>query len=209
MAVTELALLRLLPATTISTSALKASLAKAKTAMQDYTGRRFYFLHQIEDPTLIYVFGEWESLTQHMDAFIPSAQNQELLDAVKDQLAIEGLVHLNVGHASLPSADEVGAADNVFSIGRHFVKAGAKDEFAAAFEANKHALQDYATQGKIGGGWRVDKDGNKEEWVLFCPWKNVDEHIGFVNTQGFAEYSKIREYVDGVDIKHAKVIKEI
>ena len=44
--------------------------------------------------------------------------------------------------------------------------------------------------------------------MLFCLWKNVNEYIGFVNAKGFAEYAKIRDYIDGADIKHAKVIKE-
>lgn len=208
MTVTELALLRLLPPTTVSTPSLMATLAKGKTAMQNFTGRRFYYLQQVEDPALIYVFGEWESLDQHMNGFVASSENKELLDVLKDQMVIEWVVHLDVEHKDLPSAEEVSDGAKVYSIGRHFVKAGQKSDFSETFQGNKHNLQGYVTQGKIGGGWRVDRDGDKEEWVLFCPWKNVDEHMGFVNNEGFAEYAKIRDHIDGVDIKHAMVIKE-
>ena len=208
MTVTELALLRLLPPTTVSTPSLMATLAKGKTAMQNFTGRRFYYLQQVEDPALIYVFGEWESLDQHMNGFVASSENKELLDVLKGQMAIEWVVHLDVEHKDLPSAEEISDGTKVYSIGRHFVKPVQKSDFTETFQENKHNLQGYVTQGKIGGGWRVDKDGDKEEWVLFCPWKNVDEHLGFANNEGFAKYAKIRDHTDGVDIKHAMVIKE-
>ena len=53
----------------------------------------------------------------------------------------------------------------------------------------------------------MDKEEEKEEYVLFCPWRDIDQHFSFGKTEGFAKYAKIRDYVDGADIKHAKILE--
>ncbi|KAF2189836.1 hypothetical protein K469DRAFT_562705 [Zopfia rhizophila CBS 207.26] len=217
MAITEIALIRLLPPTTVDDPLLQSKLAHAKYVMENFTGRRFYYMHQVEDPSLLYVIGEWDSLKQHMEQFIPSADNQALLESLKDQLTVEWLLHIDAPHSELPLpkskttsqdksqyTNETGTL--VYSIGRHFVKAGEKDKFKETFENKKHYLQDYATEGTIGGGWRVDKKELKEEFVLFCPWKDVEQHMSFAKTDGFEKYAKVRDFIDGAEIKHVKII---
>ena len=95
MAVTELALLRL-TGDGVLTEDIRAELRKAKEAMESYTGRTFYYLQQIEDPACIYVLGEWESLRDHYEGFIPSHVNQERLKALDGKLEVLKLVHLDV-----------------------------------------------------------------------------------------------------------------
>jgi hypothetical protein len=50
MPITELALLHLTPGTTIDDAALRSNLSHAKTVLQNYTGRTFYYMQQTEDP---------------------------------------------------------------------------------------------------------------------------------------------------------------
>jgi quinol monooxygenase YgiN len=119
MAVTELALLKLKNGGTL-TQDVKAQLKKAQVAMESYSGggRKFHYLQQVEDPTCIYVLGEWESLSQHYDGFIPSKANQDLLEALKDELDVGWLSHLDV------PVSKIQLDAPVLSIGRHMIKDG-------------------------------------------------------------------------------------
>jgi heme-degrading monooxygenase HmoA len=208
MTITEIALLHLWPGVTIEDTDLRSKLAHAKIVMQDYTGRTFYYLQQVEDPALIYIFGEWDSLDQHMNKFIPGAENQELLKSLKDLLSVDWLLHIDVPHADLPlptpGTDKRKAA--FYGIGRHFVKNGQRDQFQQTFDAEKHHLQEFVTEGTIGGGWRIDKEDNKEEFALLTPWTSVEQHYAFAETDGFKEYGRIREHIEGVEIKHARML---
>jgi quinol monooxygenase YgiN len=212
MAVTEIALLRLSSNDTLDDANLRAKLAHAKAVMQEYTGRVFYYFHQIEDPTLVYIIGEWDTLDQHMEQFIPSERNQAVLESLKDDLLVEWLLHADVPHTDLPlPRTDVGRAralrgELVISIVRHFVKTDAEDSFQHAFEANRHHLQGYLTEGRMGGGWRIDGEKDEHEWVLLCPYTSVQQHMDFLETPGFEKYGQIREHIDGAEIKHAKLL---
>lgn len=205
MTITELALVRLLPPTTVDDATLRSKLAHAKGVMEKFTGRKFYYLQQTEDPSLIYIIGEWDSLDQHMNDFIPSADNQAVLESLKTDLTVDWLLHVDVPHTNLPFPPKAGSA-GVYSITRHFVKSGEKTIFTEAFEANKNLLQDHVSEGTIGGGWRLDKEDEKEEFDLFIPWTNVDQHFGFGKSEAFTKYAKIRDHIDDAEIKHAKLL---
>lgn len=208
MPVTEIALLRLAQNVAIDDDNLCSKLAHAKTVMQDYTGRTFYYLQQVEDPTYIYIIGEWKSLDQHMNEFIPSSDNQAVLEKLKDLLTVEWLLHIDTPHEylPLPRADAAKSKAPVYAIGRHFIKDGQQAQFQWMFEEQKHHLQDFVTEGSIGGGWRVDGEGSKDEWVLLTPWTSVEQHFAFAETGGFAGYSKILQHIDGAEIKHAHIL---
>lgn len=204
MAITEVALLRLTPPTTAGNESLLTKLAHAKHVMQDYTNRTFFYLQQIEDPSLIYIIGEWDSLDQHMNGFIPSPANQSLLETLKSELTVEYLIHIDTSQDKLPIPR---TASHVVGIVRHFIKAGEKENFTRAFDSNKSHLQNYVTEGKIGGAWRLDASDGENEFVLFHPWRDVEQHENFAGTEGFARYGVIREFLDGAEIKHARLME--
>ncbi|KAF1841119.1 uncharacterized protein K460DRAFT_198817 [Cucurbitaria berberidis CBS 394.84] len=212
MAVTELALLHLSSSLTVENDDLRSKLAHAKNVMQEFTKRTFYYLQQIEDPSYVYIVGEWDSLDQHMHDFIPGKANQAVLESLKDIVSVNWLLHIDAPHAelSMPKTDtekaKAHSGELVWSIVRHFIKEGEKDGFQQTYGVNKHFLQEYVTEGIIGGGWRVDKDDVKEEFVLICPWTRVEQHSQFAETEGFARYGKIREYITGAEIKHFRLL---
>lgn len=208
MTITEIALLHLSPDVTIDDTNFRSKLAHAKTVMQDYTGRTFYYLQQVEDPTYIYIIGEWDSLNQHMNDFIPGTENQTVLESLKGLMSVDWLLHIDVPRVDLPlpgpSTDKRKAA--VYGIVRHFVEVGQNERFQQTFDAEKHHLQDFVTEGTIGGGWRVDGEEDKEEFVLLTPWTSIEQHHAFAETDGFDEYGKIREHIEGAEIKHARIL---
>lgn len=212
MSVTEIALLRLPSNVGINDAQLRSKLVHAKKVMQGFTGRSFYYFEQIEDTSNVYIVGEWESVDQHMNIFIPSEANRALLEALKDDLIVEWLLHVDVSHDRLPlpqsEGDEAKAlrGEAVISVVRHFIKTGEKAKFQRSFEENKQYLQEFLTGGALGGGWRIDRENGKDEWVLLCPWTSVKQHGDFVNTPGFEKYGQIRGYLDGAEIKHAKLL---
>ncbi|EDU39921.1 hypothetical protein L13192_02008 [Pyrenophora tritici-repentis] len=214
MTITEIALLRLYPTTSLVTPDLRSKLAHAATVMRQHTSRPVYYLQQIEDPSYIYIITEWESLASHMEDFIPSPANQNLLQSLQGLLTVEWLWHIETPLSDLPlpvtqAEAEVEAAVNgqrVWSLIRHVIKADEKHRFQGHFDTKKGYLQDFVTEGNIGGGWRVDGEGGKDEFVLICPWKSVEQHVEFGKTEGFGEYARIRECVEEVDIRHGMLL---
>ncbi|KAF2869595.1 hypothetical protein BDV95DRAFT_497046 [Massariosphaeria phaeospora] len=211
MPLTELALLHLTPPTILTSPHLLAGLARAKSAMQRFTGRSMSFLQQVEDPACIYIIGEWESLAQHMDEFIPSAENQATLQSLQGMFTIAVFEHIDVALAALPVGRNGGLGKEtgtVVRIERYFVKEGAeaKAGFMDVVRENLGYMREYVTEGVVGGGWRVDKEDGKEEFVLVSPWKSVEQHAGFAETEGFRKLSALWEFVDGTDTKHATLV---
>jgi quinol monooxygenase YgiN len=212
MTVTEVALLRLQPNITIHNTNIRSKLAHAKKVMQDYTGHTFYYFQQVQDSACIYVLGEWESLDQHWNEFIPSAENQEVLESLKGLMTVERLLHIDTTHADLPlpktdpMRDRALQDDPVMAIVRYFVKDEKKADFEENYTAKKQHLQDFVAKGTIGGGWRVDTENNKDEWVLLCSFKSVQEDEDSMRTGGFEKYGQIEEHIDGADIKYAKLL---
>lgn len=92
MAVTELALLRL---RSDSSSTTNEALTEVQAAQAAYSGYPVTFLQQIEDPSLLYLLGGWESVAKHNE-WIASETNQKFLEQLKDDVEVEWMFHYNV-----------------------------------------------------------------------------------------------------------------
>ena len=173
LAVTELALLRLLPNISLADQTLLRNLAHAKKDPRIIHTPGSHFLSQIEDPTLIYIIGSWDSPEQHWNDFIPSPANQNLLNLLKDQVTVEYLFHVNITQSSLLLYAPA------ISIVRQFVKPGHREAYNETFNSAKRSLEvateEKATPHGITHGWRIEKegDGDREEVVLFAGWNSV------------------------------------
>ncbi|KAF2261925.1 hypothetical protein CC78DRAFT_546236 [Lojkania enalia] len=207
MAIAEIALLRLLPPYTANDASLLSKLGHAKQVMEKFTSRQFYYMQQVENPSLLYIIGEWDSVDQHIDEFIPSADNQAILESLKDVLVVDWLFHIDAPHADLPLPKSTDDMKPTFGITRLFVRSGEKGNFQKMFEENRKYLQDFITEGTIGGGWRADPEDGKDEFVVFSPWKDVEQHHAFAKTDGFEKYGRIRDFLEGAEIKHANIIE--
>ncbi|ETI27812.1 hypothetical protein G647_00261 [Cladophialophora carrionii CBS 160.54] len=210
MPVTELARLSLQSGTEASSPALLTNLAKAKEAMKEASGFEFWCYHCVEDPRVIFILGSWPSVEFHMQDFISSQPNQELLALLKDQLTVDWMFHLDIDQVTHP----LPLSRDMVAIVRHFVKDGDKEAFKSTFEATRYELESFVGKEKVVGGWRIDNgydpsaegENRKEEFVLFTAWDSVEHHDKFANTEGFQKYSQIRNNIDGAEIKHAKLL---
>jgi heme-degrading monooxygenase HmoA len=206
MAVTELACLRLGSDQALLPELL-AKLARARSVMEEASGFKFHYYHCVESPELIYIIGAWPSVEFHMQDFIPSQANQDLLALLKAEVVVEWMFHLNIDQTKrqLPLDREIVA------IGRHFIKDNEENHFQKTFEENKHYLESFiGSEELVVGGYRLDEgfdpslEGDRrEEFVLFTGWHDVDQHGNFAKTDGFEKYAQIRDHLAGADIKHA------
>ncbi|KAI4924817.1 hypothetical protein J4E85_007934 [Alternaria conjuncta] len=179
MPITELALLHLTPGTTLESPTLRTNLSHAKTVLQNYTNRTFYYMQQISDPSCIYVVGEWDSLDQHLNDFIPSADNQALLESLKDYITVDSnLEHLDVPNAELPlprgevELERARRGEQVWSITHYTIKAGKREAFEVQFREMKEKLED-----GVGGGWCVGKkEAEDDVFVTLFAWRTVAEY---------------------------------
>jgi hypothetical protein len=67
-------------------------------------------------------------------------------------------------------------------------------------------LQGFVTEGTIGGGWRIDAEDGRDEFVLFSPWKSIEQHLEFGKTKAFERYGGIRDFIDGAEIRHVRLL---
>ncbi|KAF3762682.1 hypothetical protein M406DRAFT_333053 [Cryphonectria parasitica EP155] len=189
MPVTELAFLPLAQGTTPASPALHAKLQKSIQVMQTalgIPGRRFTYYQSLETPQLLYLLGDWRSPSEHRDQFLPSPENQELLQLLRDDLDIPRIemYHVDVPNAAVP------ADAPVLSLGWFRVRGQDKAAFEGrakswAWLSRRDPGQDGVGEASA-GGWRIEKasDGHdedegqekEEEWVSFCGWENVDEY---------------------------------
>jgi hypothetical protein len=231
MPVTELALLRLRPGTSLSDHSFRSKLAEAKRVMETYSNNlattvhhptanpthintedipkpapdqhQFFYYSQHEDPSHLYIIGSWPSAAMHRQSFIPSAENQELLSKFKDDISVESMFHVEIEQSSVPLDAPV------LAIGQHWITPSNNAGFEEAFEDNRHHLEHFSTR-KLAGGWRHEKEerpdgGQKDVFVLFSGWDDVDHHMKFGKSQSYEEYSKIIKWIDegGFEVKHA------
>lgn len=232
MPVTEVAILPLHPGVDPSDeTSFLAKLRHTKQVMENalgVPGRRFvYYYHQgvesdvndhVDDTRTLYLLGDWQSAAEHRDEFLPSPANQAQLALVED---IFDLPRVDMFHVDVP-AGQVPTDAEVLSIGRLRVRAGDKVAFEERFGSEcKPWLDRYVSrEKKPAGGWRIEKatastttatPGREkmeedDEWVLFCGWESVEEHMKFAGTEGFERHGRIRELVQGFEVKHGKRI---
>lgn len=233
MPVTELALLRLLHGTDISDPSFRSTLKHAKEVMEkasrdlasnisshpsdnpthitdnpalsahhDYNPKVHYFT-QHEDAKYLYIIGSWPSAALHLESFVPSAENQQILQSLKDKVAVESFVHIYLDE------DDIPLDAPTLVIRRHVMTPWKNANFIEAFDDNKHHMEHFSKR-KLVGGWQVEKGeredgGENETFVVFSGWDDVEHHRAFGESDRGEEYAKIVEWIDegGLEVRHA------
>lgn len=207
MGVTELAILYLTPNASLTSQAFRAKLLHSKKVMEaalGVSGRRFVYYQSIDDPAVLYLLGDWQSASEHWNHFIPSPENQQLLDLLKDDFDIPRIV---MYHVDVPNA-QVPADAQVISIGWYRVRSVDKARFA------EHAFSDDAKRSdermghekKPAGGWRIETSAGREdeeEWVRFRGWDSLEDHQKIIQTEPTSqEGDDIHGLVLESEVKH-------
>ncbi|KAE8374532.1 hypothetical protein BDV26DRAFT_269797 [Aspergillus bertholletiae] len=215
--ITELALFHLKPSTDRAT--IRRELLSAAKVQALYSQYPTYLFAQIEDPSYIYLLGGWSSVSAHMDDWIPSSTNQSLFTSLKEKLDLVYMIHIGIDPAELgvfrlPTgrSGKIPMVDApVITIGRYFLSTGQKEAFLNRFEKTQRHLDAYIAPKTLKGGMRVEPrdqtdDGvEKEEFVLFSGWGEVQDHLRFAKSSGLREFSQIKDFLEGTEIKHVSV----
>lgn len=204
MVVTELALLRLLPGSQLASQALLSKLKSAKAVLESAYNRPFYFLCQIEDPSLIYIVGSWPSIRQHVKDFLPSPANQECLALLKDDIKVEFMFHVDLIPEHIP------VQMPVMAIERHFVKRMTRDNIVNGSETMQAAELYKSASKACASGWRIEADvtdhrsgGHKEEFVVFTGWDSREQHIESRTGHNPGINGDGENHIVAVDMAHA------
>lgn len=226
MPITELAQLSYKTIPQSDKSTIHTNLRNATCSQAIYSKHPVALLECHEDPNLIYLVGGWDSADQHMNEWIPSSVNQELLKLLGGDVDVKWMFHLSCEPGEVVGRVVEGASgrdEDIIAIGRHFVKEAQRDEFERTWKGNIEALEGFIDDEARGrekreGGWRLDWGYDPEhvevvasrnvplEFVLFMRWATVQKHLHFAQTEGFQRYGKIRDFISGAEIRHGKVM---
>lgn len=169
MPVTELAILHLSPGATIDNEPFRAKLQRTIQVMQNAlggSGRRFAYYHDVGDPQVLFLLGDWESPSEHWDQFIPSPENQQLLVLLQDDVDIPSI---RMYHVGVPNA-EVPMDTQFMSV--EWCRVRKEDRVAFESRARVQGGKPAAA------GWRIERDpdmAEDEEFILFRGWRSSDE----------------------------------
>ena len=186
MAIIELAYCQLKNGVTASDPELKKNLKEVKRVIEEYSKLQTLFFSQVDDPTVVFVIGAWESKDKHQHGFDGSPQQAEIINLIKDQLGIEWMHYMDVEQSKIP----INAP--VLAIIKAILPAGTSK---LAFD------QEFASRTRtLGGGrygavsaWNTLKN-HKEETVRanFSGWESIEEATeAIVNTIESAQHFRI------------------
>ena len=176
----------------MSDPSLRQNMQKVTEVIEGYNHLKNLFYVEVEDPSILYVIGAWESQAQHQKGFNGSMDQNEILELVKDQMDIDWMYYIDVEQSRIPLDAPV------LEIKRYRLPANAdKQRFNKALAAERQQ-RELPTEGSV-GAWNLPKrDGEEALWVQFTGWKSADNH----STAGGDDWA-VEDMVEKIDVKHA------
>ncbi|KAL4804618.1 hypothetical protein BDV18DRAFT_26460 [Aspergillus unguis] len=193
MAITELACLRFtnnLSLTDPANAALNDKLRRGIQAQAEYTNAKASILSGINEPSYIFIIGSWASVEQHMEEWIPSATNQEIMGSL-DGLELVWILHFDFDQSTAQGDGIPYRAEDV-EIARYFVSKADKEGFEETF--NKYKSE----RGQTAYGWRLDgeaKPGAEFEFIVLA---------GNQIKNDLPRMKELEKFITDSDIQHAK-----
>ncbi|KIX09765.1 uncharacterized protein Z518_00846 [Rhinocladiella mackenziei CBS 650.93] len=102
MAIIELAKINLKGGITASDPLLMMNTKEVKRVIEEYSKLQTLFYTQIDDPTVMFVIGAWESKDQHQHGFEGSPQQDEIYGLIKGQMEIEWMHYMDIEQSRIP-----------------------------------------------------------------------------------------------------------
>ncbi|ETN37678.1 uncharacterized protein HMPREF1541_07301 [Cyphellophora europaea CBS 101466] len=166
--VTELALLSLPAADGLMAPPILSSLAKAKGAMQRFSGQPFTYVHLApEHPDLVLIIGGWPSVRFHIEEWIPCEENAAFVEELKGLgVGVRWMWHVGGGRGKVErglfreveEGDRGGERVRVWRAGVRREMVGEAERVLLAVDAGEKVDGGvkFSGQGWI-GGWRIDE----------------------------------------------------
>jgi heme-degrading monooxygenase HmoA len=202
MPVLELLLLRLQPGISPQDPTLVENLSTVRSLV--HTNSRFY--HCIEDPTLVYILGQWPSLAAHK-AFLSSPEKDAILLHQTHQLDFAWMLHLDLPEGK-SMEDVLPFTAPVLGIARMFFNTPDPDVDAYEKILADHRSKVIGTTGPypLFDARRIDAEEGKAEYVILTGWESVEVYNELMSTLRMSnrEYDTVTGYVEGVEVRHMR-----
>jgi hypothetical protein len=192
MAIIEFVHLKLVGGLTVSDPVLRQNMQKITEVIEGYNHLRTLLYVEVDNPSVLYVIGAWESQEQHQKGFSGSPDQTMIMELVKDQMDIDWSYYLDLEQSTLP-LDAPILEIKKYTLTTDTDKEGFSKALATGGQHPKAG-----SQGSV-GGWNLPKgDGEEAVWVQFTGWETVDE---YGNAGG--DDRAVESLVEKVDVKYA------
>jgi hypothetical protein len=199
MPVLELLLLRLRPGISPNDPTLVENLSTVRSLV--HTNSRFY--HCIEDPTLVYILGQWPSIASHK-VFLSSPEKDAILSHQTHQLDFVWMLHLDLPEGK-SMEDVLPFTAPVLGIARMFFNTSDPD-----VDVHKKTLVDHRSN-IVGAtnpyplfdAWRIDAQEGQAEYVILTGWESVEAHIELTSALSVSNREHATGYME-VEVRHMR-----
>ena len=200
--VTEIALLRLIPPGRISDASIQSALRHSLGVLRSWASRPFYLYICLEDPSLIYIIGSWVSVAQHRTKFLPSLENQALLQLVDGKLSVEWMFHIDLPIERLP----LKAA--VMSVGRYSLLPAKLQDYAVGSVRLRQGLEMFGMNQGFAQGRRVEPAEDRgHQMMIFVGWDGQARSDEFRQTPEGKAYDDLRKISATVEERHVRMLE--
>lgn len=190
MPVLEILCSRLRDGVSAADPTLLANLAKVRSMINT----KSCWFHSIDDPSCIYIIGEWPSMAAR-EQFLASPERDEILKDQAEQLEFVWMIHLDGEISRVPSGAPV------MSVARLFIKSDGThvQDFDATVTRFRRHLGESTEPCPVLDGWRIDRDEGKHESIWLTGWESVEAHLAFtVEARKDRDYASLREHYEEV-----------
>jgi hypothetical protein len=82
-----------------------------------------------------------------------------------------------------------------------------RKDFSSYFASIKHVLQGFLTEGALVAGWKQETTDLTDEFVVFAPWKDIDQHLSCAQHEDYEKVMQLGRFSFASESKHMKVLK--
>ncbi|KAN0110957.1 hypothetical protein V8E51_007344 [Hyaloscypha variabilis] len=203
MPVLEVLQLKVKPTITPTNPSILTSLHTVRSLLASKihpTQSRFY--QSIEDPSLIFVLGLWDSLSQHQ-TFLSSPFRAEVLAPQEDLLDFSWCVHIPIG-----KREDLPLEAPIVSVARIKLKSGEHVQLHKEITGRyREVLEETTKPFGVVERWILDggEEGEREQ-VVITGWTGKEEHLAFSAglRERFEDYRSLRGHWESVVASHMR-----
>lgn len=160
MPISEIGLVRLRPTTSVDDPELLTKLKTIQKGLHELTGCPFYFLQQKNDPHLMYLLGEWESLDQHYKDLHGSSEFKERVVVMMEYFEFQWMAHYGFDMI------DVDVHSSSIQVVRFCVDKENQENFNSKAQDAIAAINDRLSRGKMTHGWKLDEKRDEDEFIV-------------------------------------------
>ncbi|KAH7358890.1 hypothetical protein B0T11DRAFT_109561 [Plectosphaerella cucumerina] len=180
--------------------------------LQTREARGTAMLQQLEDPSVLLITTLWPSPDGHKE-WIASPENTSTMKALSPYLDTAGERHVTLFHLDAtpltdfdPTSQTSALLAPVLSVGRFTAREGAKSAFQDAFDAARWVVEDVSKPYPLRGGWRIERKRDTDEFITFCGWESVDQHMSAMQHESWHSWTAAQAHLSTADVRHYKRI---